>query len=220
MSGEPGEPDLSVWLKAPKERTAEYIPTYSAISHSMQTALRAWVRDWFHANLQVLAFPHAACQILVYFCTLPLRGRQTNTLTYDVHDTGLVNRALASSARKLKHELEALDTNHLPFATRKYYFAYKRKELIQYVSKKRQIFYRMLNAETALVNAVVKFAVVDIPKLGLDDAAQRLRSSFAIQLNRFPQMDLGSRTEDLLRIATDELANTFAGLSEKMVACE
>lgn len=211
MNEQRGKSDFTVWLKAPKERTVEYIPTYSAVSHAMQTVLREWVQQWFHANLEVIAYPHPACQILVYFCTLPLRGRHTNTLTYDVHDTCLVNRALASSARKLKRELEALNTSRLPFVTRKYCFAYNRKELIQYVSKNPRTFYKMLNAETTLVNALLKFAVVDISKDGLDRALRVLINSFAVQLSRFPDMDLSSRTEDLLQIATNELAKALAG---------
>ena len=210
------EVDFAVWLKAPKERTVAYFQIYSAVSLAIQTALRTWVKEWFHANLDVLAYPHTACQILVYFCTLPFRGRRTNTFTYDVQDTALVSRALASSARMLKRELEALDTSHLPFVTRKYYFAYNRKELIQYVSKNPRTFYKMLNAETALVDVVLKFAVVDTDKLGLEQAARTLRSNCAVQLNRFPEMGLSGRTEDILRIATTELASVLAGSSEKI----
>ena len=39
--------DLSVWEDAPKERTAAYFPTYSAVSKAMQTAMRSWVRESF-----------------------------------------------------------------------------------------------------------------------------------------------------------------------------
>ena len=36
--------DFSVWARAPRERTAAYFPTYSAVSKAMQTAMRDWAR--------------------------------------------------------------------------------------------------------------------------------------------------------------------------------
>jgi hypothetical protein len=102
--------DFAVWLKAPQERTALYFPTYSSISRVIQAALRQWVREWFHANSQVLERPHAAYQILVYFCTQPFREKATNTFTYDVQRTEVLDHAFVSAAKNLQRELETLDT--------------------------------------------------------------------------------------------------------------
>src|SRR6201996_6215423 len=90
--------DLSIWRQAPKERTAAYFPTYSAISRAMQRALRDWVREWFTANAEdILLRPHTAYSILVYQCTHPFSGRPTNTFTYDIQQTELLDRAFASA---------------------------------------------------------------------------------------------------------------------------
>jgi hypothetical protein len=54
----------------------------------------------------------------------------------------------------------------------------------------------------------LKFAVIDIPKLGLEEAVVILRRAFNTQLRRFSdEFDLSSRTEELLRVATEALAS-------------
>jgi hypothetical protein len=52
----------------------------------------------------------------------------------------------------------------------------------------------------------LKFAIIDIPKLGLDQAVVLLRRAFNTQMRRFSdEFDLSPRAEELLRIATDAL---------------
>ncbi len=198
--------DLSAWTRAPKERTAEYFPTYSNISKAMQTAMRGWVREWFHANAEVLLRPHTAYPILVYQCTHPFSGRPTNMFTYDVQQTEALNRAFASAAYRLGRELKTIDTKRFSWLTREHYFAYRSKEVVKYVAKNRRALYKMLNVETVLVDSILKFAVIDIPKLGLEEATVLLRRAFNTQLRRFSEeFDLSGRSEELLRVATEAL---------------
>jgi hypothetical protein len=203
-----GTIDLSVWKRAPRERTPAYFPTYSAISKAMQSALRNWVRDWFHAHTEVLLRPHTAYPILVYQCTHPFSGRPTNMFTYDIQQTETLNRAFASAAYRLGRELKSIDTKRFGWFTREHYFAYRSKEVVKYVSKNRRALYRMLNVETVLMDSILKFAVIDIPSFGLEEAAVLLRRAFNTQLKRFSdECGLGDRAEELLRIATEALAS-------------
>jgi hypothetical protein len=207
--------DLSIWRSAPRERTSAYFPTYSTVSEAMQTALRGWVREWFNANIEILQRPHTAYAILVYQCTHPFSGRPTNMFTYDIQQTEALNRAFASAAYRLGRELKALDTKRFSWFTREHYFAYRSKEVVKYVSKNRRGLYKMLNVETVLMNSILKFAIIDIPKLGLADATVLLRRAFATQLRRFSEeIDLTNRVDDLLRIATNALisAPAFEGI--------
>jgi hypothetical protein len=198
--------DFSVWKRAPKERTIAYFPTYSAVSKAMQTAMRGWVREWFAANPEVLLRPHTAYPILVYQCTHPFSGKPTNIFTYDIQQTDVLDRAFASAANKLGRELKALDTKRFSWFTREHYFAYRSKEVVKYVSKNRRALYKMLNTETVLMDSILKFAIIDLPKLGLDQAVVVLRRAFNTQLRRFSdEFDLSARSEELLRIATDAL---------------
>ncbi len=198
--------DFAIWKNAPKERTPGYFPTYSAVSKAMQTAMRGWVREWFQANPEVLSRPHTAYAILVYQCTTPFSGRPTNTFTYDIQQTSALNRAFASAASKLGRELKTLDTKSMGWFTREHYFAYRSKEVVKYVAKNRRSLYKMLNVETVLMDSILKFAIIDIPKLGLAEAIVNLRRAFKTQLNRFSdEFDLSSRADELLRIATDAL---------------
>jgi hypothetical protein len=203
--------DFSVWKNAPKERTTAYFPTYSTVSKAMQTALRGWVREWFRANAEVLLRPHTAYPILVYQCTHPFSGRPTNMFTYDIQQTEALNRAFASAANKLGRELKSLDTKQFKWLTREHYFAYRSKEVVKYVAKNRRAIYKMLNVETVLMDSILKFAIIDIPKLGLEEAVVLLRRAFKTQLGRFSdEFDFADRAEQLLRIATDALLTKLA----------
>jgi len=200
--------DFSIWKRAPKERTAPYFPTYSAVSKAMQTAMRGWVREWFAANPEILLRPHTAYPILVYQCTHPFAGKPTNIFTYDIQQTEALDRAFASAAHRLGRELKTLDTKRFPWFTREHYFAYRSKEVVKYVGRNRRAIYKMLNTETVLMDSILKFAIIDIPKLGLEQAVVLLRRAFHTQLRRFSdEFDLSQRAEQLLAIATDALLN-------------
>lgn len=200
--------DFSVWKRAPKERTAAYFPTYSTVSKAMQSAMRGWVREWFALNPEILLRPHTAYPILVYQCTHPFSGKPTNIFTYDIQQTEALNRAFASAANKLGRELKTLDTKRFGWFTREHYFAYRSKEVVKYVMRNRRAIYKMLNVETVLMDSILKFAIIDIPKLGLEEAEVLLRRAFTTQLRRFSEeFDLSDRTEQLLRIATEALVS-------------
>jgi len=205
------EIDFSVWKKAPRERTVAYFPTYSGVSKAIQGAMRGWVREWFASNAEILLRPHTAYPILVYQCTHPFSGKPTNIFTYDIQQTEALDRAFASAASKLGRELKTLDTKRFPWLTREHYFAYRSKEVVKYVMKNRRAIYKMLNVETVLMDSILKFALIDLPKLGLEDSVVLLRRAFNTQLRRFSyEFDLSQRTEELLKIATDALLTKMA----------
>ncbi|MGH9622212.1 MAG: hypothetical protein ACRD45_21215 [Bryobacteraceae bacterium] len=200
--------DFSVWKRAPRERTPDYFPTYSTVSKAMQTALRGWTREWFAENHEILMRPHTAYAILVYQCTHPFSGKPTNIFTYDIQQTNLLDRAFRSAASRLSSELKTLDTKNLPWLTRQHYFAYRGKEVVKYVTRNRRAIYKMLNTETVLMDSLLKFALIDLPKMSVDEALVPLRRAFNTQLRRFSdQFDLSERSEELLRIATDALVS-------------
>jgi hypothetical protein len=198
--------DLSAWKNSPRERTAAYFPTYSAVSKAMQITLREWVREWFNANTDILLRPHTAYPILVYKCTHPFAGRPTNNFTYDIQQTEALNRAFSSAAFRLGRELSTLDTKSFGWFTREHYFAYRSKEVVKYVAKHRRGIYKMLNVETVLMNSILKFTIIDMPKMGIEEASVLLRRAFFTQLRRFSEeIDLTGRVEDLLKVVTDAL---------------
>jgi hypothetical protein len=202
------ELDFSAWHTAPRERTAAYFPTYSAVSKAMQTAMRGWVREWFKDNIDILQKPHAAYSMLVYQCTHPFSGRPTNIFTYEIQQTETLHKAFRSAANKLGRYLKAMDTKRLPWFTREHYFAYRSKEVVTYVYKNPRVLYRMLHVETLLMDAILRFSIIDLPTIGMEESLVRLRRTFRIQLHRFSeQFDLSPHSEELLRIATDALVN-------------
>ena len=107
--------------------------------------------------------------------------------------------------------MKTLDTKRFSWFTREHYFAYRSKEVVKYVMKNRRAIYKMLNVETVLMNSILKFALIDIPKLGLEDSVTLLRRAFSTQLGRFSdEFDLSERTDELLKIATDALLTKMA----------
>jgi hypothetical protein len=123
----------------------------------------------------------------------------------------MLHLAFASAAHNLKRELELLDTRNLSRNIRERYFSYRSKEVVDYVSRNHRLLYGMLNADAMLMNAVLKLAVTDIPKVGLQEATANLRSVFAVQLKRFSEeFDLSGRMDELLQIATAELSRVLS----------
>jgi hypothetical protein len=203
--------DFSAWKNAPRERTAAYFPTYSAVSKAMQTAVRAWVREWFVSNMEILQRPTAAYAILVYQCTHPFSGRPTNIFTYDIQQTDALNRAFRSAANKLGRQLKTLDTKRFAWFTREHYFAYRSREVVKFVFANPRALYRMLHVETMLMDAILRFSIMDIPEIGLEEALIRLRRSFKVQLHRFSEhFDLSTRSDELLHVATEALMAKLA----------
>jgi hypothetical protein len=177
--------------------------------------MRGWVREWFSANPEVLLRPYTAYPVLVFQCTHPFAGKATNVFTYDIQQTEALDRAFTSAASRLGRELKTLDTKKYAWLTREHYFAYRSKEVVKYVMKNRRAIYRMLNVETMLMDSVLKFAIIDIPKLGLEAALVILRRAFNTQLRRFSEeFDLSVRTEELLAIATAALTGQSTPESE------
>jgi hypothetical protein len=210
--------DFSVWKNAPRERTPAYFPTYAAVSKAIQTAMRAWVAEWFVSNMEILQTPSAAYAILVYQCTHPFAGRSTNMFTYDIQQTVALNRCFSSAANKLGRRLKVLDTTRLPWFTREHYFAYRSQEVVKFVFKNPRSIYRMLHVETMLMDAILRFSIMDIPEIGLEEATIRLRRTFRVQLHRFSQQfDLSVRSEELLHIATQALIARVAAQAAQPV---
>jgi hypothetical protein len=204
-------PDLTIWKSAPRERTQEYFPIYSQVSRAMQGAMRSWVRAWFHANPELLQRPHQAYPFLVYMCTKPFYGKPTNVFTYDIQRDDMLMRAYRSAASRLKGELEALNTRSYDWFTRQHYFAYRSKHVVEYVSKNQRSIYRMFNAETELMDAILKFTQIDIPSMKFEDALAKLQRNFRVNLRRFSkELDLSEHADDLLRIATEVLLTSEA----------
>ena len=172
----------------------------------MQSALRKWVQEWLFSTQEILKRPETAKPILVYIFTNPFPGRRTNTFTYDLQQDGMLERALSSAAFRLGTELKRLNTQDLSWCIREHYFSYRSDELVENVRRKNRVLVRMLNAETAIVDCMLKFSVVDVPNLGLETALKRVRRSLGLQLKRFcAEFDLSNRADELLGVATGRL---------------
>jgi hypothetical protein len=200
--------DFTVWLNAPRERTAQYFPVYSAISKALQTSLRGWTQQWLNDNPQSFERKVAAYSLLVFSCTRPFRSRSNNFFTYDIQETATVDQAFRSAGPELREKLDELNTAHracgLPGV-----MSILPKKIEDFVSNNRRPIYRMFSVETALMDEVLKFTQINIPKWGLDKAAEELRSAFRKHLHRFTEeFDMADRSDELLSILTDVLLDS------------
>ena len=200
--------DFSVWLNAPRERTSRYFPVYSALSKVLQTSLRDWTQQWLHDNPQIFERRVGAYSLLVFSCTRPFRGRATNLFTYDIQQTATLDQAFRSAARMLREKLDELNTEHracgLPGV-----MSLRPKQIERFVDKYRRPIYRMFNVETALIDEVLKFTQINIPKFGLERAVEEFRTGFRRHLHRFAEeFDMADRTEELLSLLTKALLDS------------
>jgi len=211
--------DFNVWKSAPRERTPNYFPVYSNVSRAMQNAMRRWTREWFHVHPEILIRRKVAYSYLVYITTHPYYGKPANCFTYDILDAPLLKQAYASAARRLKAEMELLNTETFAWFTREYYFAYRSRVVVDKVAKYQQTIFRMFKAETLLMDAILKFTQIDIPSMKFEAAVAELRRAFHTDLRRFSKdFDLSPRTDELLRIATDALLSSTAYEQEMPIA--
>lgn len=196
--------DLQLWLSAPREREASYAAVYSAVSYAMQSALRFWVREWVRLHPQVLERRVSGYSLLVFSCTRPYRGRTTNLFTYDVQQTSAVDQALRAGRRLIVEEVNRL--RELPTFADTARGRLIANQVAEFVRQKRSHIYRMFHVETLLMDEILKFTQINIPKLGLEAAAAELRGAFERHLRRFTdQFDLAERCDELISIATDAL---------------
>jgi hypothetical protein len=197
--------DLNLWLSAPRERNPSYIPVYSAVSHALQTALRRWVGEWLGQHPEAIERRVSGYSLVAFSCTRPYRGRTTNLFTYDVQQTSVVDHALRVAGRSISEEASRLDgirrgsgQNAGPRLVP--------DKVAEFVREKRRPIYRMFHVETLLMDEVLKFTQINIPKLGLEKAAAELRSAFAKHLRRFTdEFDMSEHCDELLYLATEAL---------------
>ena len=138
-----------------------------------------------------------ACGVVAHSTKLAYTDSSLHLYYVDIHDR--------------RSRCSWIDTKRFGWFTRQHYFAYRSKEVVAYVFKNPRVIYRMLHVETILMDALLKFAIIDLPTIGEKEALVKLRRTFNVQLHRFSeQFDLSQRSEELLRVATDALIGKMA----------
>jgi hypothetical protein len=207
--------DCRLWLNAPRERTPSYFPVYSSVSKAIQSALRQWAGDWLCEHPDALDRRVFAYSLLVFSCTRPYSGRPSNIFTYDVQQGSALDQALRTAGRRLSERLAYIDGVQRA-AGRPGTISLMPARVADYVRKNRRTIYKMFNVETLLMNEILKFTQISIPKMGPERAAAELCSAFARHLRRFTdEFDMAERTGELLRIATDALISR-QGIEDEM----
>ncbi len=198
--------DLAAWRSFRSERTA-------AVSGSIQTALRAWVGEWFvHMPAGLLRRRLAAQSLLVYQATAPFQGRAGGVFTYDVQQPRLVELALTSAASRLPAILSRLNTREYAWQVRERYYPCRAPEILALIASELGRLVRMFYVETSILNALLKFAralrqngmlLKGGPAAGAQRAELLVRRAVTGYLSRFPdEFDPSPRAEELLAIAT------------------
>lgn len=210
--------DCQVWLSAPRERTPSYFPVYASVSRALQSALRRWVGDWLCEHPDAIERRVSAYSLLAFSCTRPYSGRPTNIFTYDVQQGTALDQALRTASRLLSERLALIDGAQRA-AGRPGTISLMPARVAEYVRKNRRPIYKMFNVETALMNEILKFTQINIPKMGVEKASLELRSAFEKHLHRFTdEFDMAERTGALLRIATEALLSRQGAEGEMPVA--
>jgi hypothetical protein len=184
----------------------------------MQSALRDWVADWLRQHSEVIERRVSAYSLLVFCCTRPYSGRPTNIFTYDVQQGTALDQALRTAGRLLGERLAYIDGAQRA-AGRPGTISLMPARVADYVRKNRRPIYKMFNIETALMNEILKFTQINIPKMGVERASSELRSAFEKHLRRFTdEFDMAVRADELLRVATEALISRHGSEDQMPVA--
>jgi hypothetical protein len=98
-----------------------------------------------------------------------------------------------------------LRTQHLDRGIRELYFPYRHTFVVQYVRNNPAALIKMLQAETAIVNGILNFAV-DVQTIGLEVGVDLLRRRLETHLRRFSgEFNLAGHAVELIQICTGEL---------------
>jgi hypothetical protein len=196
-------------LSLPAERSAAFLPTFARISVALQSVLRERVPVIYFHNPERYRDWKSAHPMLVYQASRPFRGRVRTELTYDVLNprlmTILFRRAkgnLAPYLERVEGELRALGWQEAA----RHYLSRHTLEIIQSVQRlsvSRRCLYRLVRAESALVDALV-----DLSGLGALSTKEQIkrvasfRKKWQFQLRRFyPGEDFSALTPALLEAA-------------------
>lgn len=203
----PEQGALAIWRSAPDEQSEQYFRVFSAVSQAVQGTLRGWTREWFASHPEILERHGMTYTFLVYLAAGVYPGSSENGFTYDVQQSDAIHRAFRSALRGMPGELKKLETTHLPWPLRERYFPYRSQHVVAFVKKKHRALYVMFNAETAIVNDLLRFALVDIRSGDQKVAISVLRRSIALRLRRFSRYtNFSDCADELLQVATRALA--------------
>jgi hypothetical protein len=160
------------------------------------------VTEWLRNNPAAIERKTSFYPLLAFSCTRPFRGRTCNLFTYDVQQTSALDNALRTANRMMADQLRFIQSVRRPMQR------IVSKQVSEFVSQKRQGIYRMFHVETLLMDEILKFTQINIPKLGLEKAAGELRTAFERHLRRFTdEFDMSARVDELIAVATDALRN-------------
>lgn len=149
----------SAWLRAPRERDADYFRNYAAMSVAVQRALRVWLPYVYFSEVRRYEDLGAAWPLLVYKCTRPFPGRPPGEFTYDIMDIGsmrvarqTVVRALALEMRRAGYVLAAAGRTRAA----SFYREMQPAAVIKTVEHQPANFNALVSADSLFVDALVE----------------------------------------------------------------
>jgi len=150
------------WLRAPRERDAQFLPVYSEMSVAVQRAMRKWLPLAWFADIDHYDDLGAAFPLLVYQALPPLRGKRKSELTYDAMSTESARLGRVNVLRNLAAQLKAIRPVLVAAGKRKragFYSPGEAQRIIASVERRPRQFLALLAAEAAFVDSLVNLGV-------------------------------------------------------------
>lgn len=188
---------LSIWLDAPRERSANYFPVYPEMSRSIQRALRLWVPYAYFDTVVKYKDTFMAQAMLMYKASDPYAGKLRTQLSYDLLSDLSMDLFFRSASHGLAGVLETAETELLRAGehhTAGLYIRRGMKLIVQHIRKWHKKVDKLLVGDCRIVDAFVQ--------LGL------LGSLIRQQL----QKDYTITTQDLCEIGFDWYRQTASSL--------
>lgn len=159
-----------LWINAPSEGNLTYFRTWQKVSNALQTCLRSWIPRAHFRDPQVYTDRDAAYSWIVYEAARVYRGNAPSDFTYDLRDFPGCRDTLESTwlriAASIQSVLAAIEKRlydaGLPTVARRYAPRWH-EDVLREVQRKPAGLYRLLAAETDLIDAVIDLGTARSP---------------------------------------------------------
>ena len=150
------------WLQAPAERAPGFFEVYSAVSVTLQRALRQWLPYIYFNDLDRYDDLDAAFPLLVYRSMRPFPGIPRSQFTYDILSPDSPEFSDRTTYRSLLHELRRLSRLLLEegrSGTARFYAPDRARHILASVQYRPALLNSLLTADAFLVDSLVGLGV-------------------------------------------------------------
>ncbi|HUS08172.1 MAG TPA: hypothetical protein VMZ52_17850 [Bryobacteraceae bacterium] len=153
---------LSVWMDAPRERSARYFPTYAHMSRRLQRCLRRWLPYAYFDSPVRYQDSFTAQAMLLYKASEAYAGKLRTQLSYDLLSNSSVDAFFRSGLQGLPEMLSFAHSELLRAGdqeTAELYLRRNSKEIVQHIRKWHKKVDKLLAGDCRIVDGFLQLGL-------------------------------------------------------------